>query len=97
MHKALHRLVLALTVTRKRPVGAERKLGCWCSGVTIASWDSIRPPEPPWGVPHLRTAVFLDPAGMRPVGDPNSLRSGEQREVEWVGSRPGCEKPRKHM
>lgn len=41
------------------------------------------------GVPYLRAAVFLDPTGMRPVGDPNSLGSGEHREVRWVGRRPG--------
>lgn len=46
-------------------------------------------------VTHLWAAVFLDPAGVRPVGDPNCLRSGEQREVERAGCRPGREKPRK--
>ena len=78
-------------------MGAERKLGQQGSEVTTVSWDrtgSVWSPGTPWGVPHLRAAVFLDPAGMRSVGDPDCLRSGEQREVERAGSRPGCEKLR---
>lgn len=75
-----------MTVSRNRQAGAERKLSGHHS-ILGQGAGSISPPETPWGVPHLRAAAFLDPVGMRPVGDPNSLRSGEQREVEWVGSR----------
>lgn len=50
------------------------------------SWVTSR------GVPYPGVAVFLDPAGMRFVGDPDCL--GEYRKVEWTRSRPGFEKPR---
>lgn len=82
-------------------VGGARKETGWMelrghrsSGDTAGS---VWPPGSSWAVPHLGAAVFLDPAGVRPVGDPNCLGSGEQREVKWAGSRPGRKMPRKHM
>lgn len=52
------------------------------------SWVTSR------GLPYLGVAVVLDPAGMRFIGDPNSL--GEYRKVKWTRCRPGLEKPRTH-
>lgn len=72
--------------------GVRKETGGRSSEVTATSGNRAGT----WAVPHLRVAVFLDPAGVRPVGDPNCLGSGEQREVEWAGSRPGHETPRNH-
>lgn len=56
----------------------------------LAGTGSVWPPGTPWGVPHLRAAVFLDAAGMRLVSD-RLCGGGDQREVKWTGGRPGCE------
>lgn len=45
----------------------------------------------------LREVVFLDSARGRPVGDPNDLGCGEQREVEWVGKNPGLRQNRREV
>lgn len=92
----MHGLVSALTVTRMRG-GVER--GRKEAGLRVlrghhsipGQGSRVWPPGTPWGAPHLGAAAFPDPAGVRPVGDPHSLGSGERREVEWAGSRPGCE------